>query len=452
MKIIIVGCGKVGTTLTKQLSLEHHDITVIDKNSEAIQDIMNEYDVMGVVGNGASYSVQKEAGIDETDLLIAVTHSDELNLLCCLMGKKAGNANTIARVRDPLYSKEVNYLKEELGLSMTINPEYAAATEIARILRFPSANKIDTFAKGRVEILNFVIAENSILADKTLIDVSKSIKADVLICAVQRGDDVFIPNGKFILRTMDKVSIVASPLNAKEFFNKIGYDTYQVKDTMIVGGGMIGYYLAEQLIKMGIAVKIIERDKERCEELSELLPKATIIHGDATNQDILIEEGITRCDSFVSLTGIDEGNIFLSLFAENCSNAKVITKINRITFDDIITTFNLGSLIYPKKITAEYIIRYVRAMQNTVGSNVETLYQLIENKVEALEFVIQNHSPIIGIPLQELTLKRNLLIGGINRRGKIIIPNGQTTIEVGDSVVVITSQKGLNDINDIFQE
>lgn len=452
MKIIIVGCGKVGTTLTKQLSLEHHDITVIDKNSEAIQDIMNEYDVMGVVGNGASYSVQKEAGIDETDLLIAVTHSDELNLLCCLMGKKAGNANTIARVRDPLYSKEVNYLKEELGLSMTINPEYAAATEIARILRFPSANKIDTFAKGRVEILNFVIAENSILADKTLIDVSKSIKADVLICAVQRGDDVFIPNGKFILRTMDKVSIVASPLNAKEFFNKIGYDTHQVKDTMIVGGGMIGYYLAEQLIKMGIAVKIIERDKERCEELSELLPKATIIHGDATNQDILIEEGITRCDSFVSLTGIDEGNIFLSLFAENCSNAKVITKINRITFDDIITTFNLGSLIYPKKITAEYIIRYVRAMQNTVGSNVETLYQLIENKVEALEFVIQNHSPIIGIPLQELTLKRNLLIGGINRRGKIIIPNGQTTIEVGDSVVVITSQKGLNDINDIFQE
>ena len=221
MKIIIVGCGKVGTTLTKQLSLEHHDITVIDKNSDAISDIMNEYDVMGVVGNGASYSVQKEAGIDETDLLIAVTHSDELNLLCCLMGKKAGNANTIARVRDPLYSKEVNYLKEELGLSMTINPEYGAATEIARILRFPSANKIDTFAKGRVEILNFVIAENSILADKTLIDVSKSIKADVLICAVQRGDDVFIPNGKFILRAMDKVSIVASPLNAKEFFNKI---------------------------------------------------------------------------------------------------------------------------------------------------------------------------------------------------------------------------------------
>ena len=348
MKIIIVGCGKVGTTLTKQLSLEHHDITVIDKNSDAISDIMNEYDVMGVVGNGASYSVQKEAGIDETDLLIAVTHSDELNLLCCLMGKKAGNANTIARVRDPLYSKEVNYLKEELGLSMTINPEYAAATEIARILRFPSANKIDTFAKGRVEILNFVIAENSILADKTLIDVSKSIKADVLICAVQRGDDVFIPNGKFILRAMDKVSIVASPLNAKEFFNKIGYDTHQVKDTMIVGGGMIGYYLAEQLIKMGISVKIIERDKERCEELSELLPKATIIHGDATNQDILIEEGITRCDSFVSLTGIDEGNIFLSLFAENCSSGKVITKINRITFDDIITTFNLGSLIYPK--------------------------------------------------------------------------------------------------------
>lgn len=451
MKIIIVGCGKVGTSITKQLSLENHDITVIDTDPEAINDITNECDVMGVVGNGASYSVQMEAGIENTDLLIAVTHSDELNLLCCLMGKKAGNANTIARVRDPLYSREMAYIKEELGLSMTINPEMAAAMEIARLLRFPSANKIDTFAKGRVEILNFVISETSCLRDKTLIDVAKNIKIDVLICAVQRGDDVFIPNGQFILREMDKVSIVASTDNAKEFFNKIGYDTHQVKDTMIVGGGTIGYYLAEQLLKVGISVKIIEHDHKRCEELSELLPKATIIYGDATNQDVLLEEGISRCDSFVSLTGIDEGNIFLSLFAQNCSKGKVITKINRINFDDIISTFNLGSMIYPKKITAEYIVRYVRAMQNSEGSNVESLYQLIENKVEALEFVIHKASNITGVPLQELSLKRNLLIGCINRRGKILIPKGQTTIEVGDTVVVITTQKGLDDITDIIQ-
>lgn len=450
MRIIIVGCGKVGMTITEQLSLEKHDITVIDKNMDVIQEVTNNFDVMGVVGNGASLSVQKEAGVEDANLLIAVTDSDELNLLCCLIAKKAGNTNTIARVRNPIYSKEIGFIKGELGLSMTINPEQAAAAEIARVLRFPSAIEIDTFAKGRVELLKFTISEDSPLHNMTLIDLSQKYKADVLVSIVERGEEVIIPRGSFLLQTGDNISIITTPSKAKTFFHKIGLDTHQSKNVMIVGGGTIAFYLANQLINSGIAVKIVERDRNRCEELSELLPKATIINGDATNQDVLLEEGIQQVDAFVSLTGIDEGNIFLSLFAKNCSKAKVITKINRISFNDIIHTFNLGSLIYPKNITAEYIIQYVRAMQNSIGSNIETLYKLNDNKVEALEFVISADAPIINTPLQNLKLKNNMLIGCINRNGMIMIPNGQTQIQVGDTVIVITTQTGLQDISDIL--
>ena len=453
MKIIIVGCGKVGMTLIKQLSREKHDITVIDVRNEAISEATNTYDCMGVVGNGASYSVQKEAGVEQSDLLIAVTGSDELNLLCCLIAKKAGNTSTIARVRNPVYSKEIDYIKEELGLSMVINPEYASATEIARILRFPSADKIDTFAHGRVEILNFFIGEDSPLKNMTLIDVSKKYKCDVLICFVERGDEAFIPNGPFILRENDRVSFVATPRNAKEFFEKIGVDTHQVKNTMIVGGGMIAYYLGMQLRNMGIVVKIIDSDRARCEELSELLPKACIINGDATNKDVLVEEGIESCESFIALTGIDEANLFLSMYAKSVSKAKkIITKINRISFDDMISTFQAGSIIAPKNITSDYILQHVRVMQNSIGSNVETLYKLMDGKVEALEFLIRDESVITGKPLMEVKLKRNVLIGCINRGGAIIIPNGQSTIQVGDTVIVVTTHTGLGDIRDILAD
>ncbi len=451
MKIIIVGCGKIGVSIIKQLIIEKHDITVIDQNTDVINDITNNYDVMGFVGNGASYSVQKEAGVDKADLLIAVTGSDEINLLCCLFAKKFGNCNTIARVRNPLYNKEIAYIKDELGLSMIINPEYAAATEISRILRFPSADKIETFAKGRVELLNLVINEESPLVGKTLIEVSKRISSDILVCSVERNDDVFIPNGAFILREGDKITIIASAVHAKEFFTKIGYDTHQVKDTMIIGGGRMTFYLAEQLLKMGIKVKIVESDRAKCETLSETFPKATIINGDATNQEILLEEGITGCDSFVALTGIDETNIFLSLFARTRTQGKIVTKIDRINFNDIIDTFKLSSLIYPEKIAADYIVSYVRAMQNSIGSNVATMIKLNSGKVEALEFTITQGSPVVGIPIMNLNLKRDILIGCINHKGKIVAPKGQNVIEVGDTVVVITTKTGLNDIKDILE-
>lgn len=452
MKIIIVGCGKLGRTITEQLSKENHDLTVIDTDSVAIHDVTNNCDVMGIVGNGASYSVLKEAGIDEADLLIAMTTSDELNLLCCLFAKKAGNCSTIARVRNPLYSKEIVFIKKELGLSMIINPEYAAATEIARIMRFPSAIEIDTFAKGRVELMKFILDDHSALNQMNLIQLSKKFKSDVLVCAVERGSDVIIPNGSFVLNAGDIISIIASPTEARDFFREIGVETHQVKNTIIVGGGTIAYYLAQQLISMGISVKIIEQDYKRCEELSERLPSAVIINGDATNQDILLEEGIEHADSFISLTGIDEGNIFLSLFAQKISktNAKIVTKINRISFDEIINTFHLGSLVYPKFITAEYILQYVRAMQNSMGSNVETLYRIIENKAEALEFHIDENSGITDTPLGELPLKKNILIACIIRNGKIMIANGSSEIKTGDTVIVITTANGLRTIKELL--
>lgn len=451
MNILIVGGGKVGRTLASQLNEEGHNIVIVDTNREIVETISNSLDIMGIVGNGASYSVQMEAGIEEADLLLAVTTSDELNLLCCLIAKKAGNCHTIARVRNPIYNQEIGFIREELGLSMIINPEQAAAREISRLLKFPSAIKIDTFAKGRVELLRMRIPENSILHQRKVYEIKTLLRCDVLICAVERGDEVVIPNGNFVLESNDKISLIASPRQANEFFRKIAIVTNQVKNTMIVGGGTIAYYLALQLLEMGIEVKLVEKNKSRCEELSELLPNAIIIHGDGTNQEVLLEEGLENMESFVSLTNFDEENIMLSLFAGNRSNAKLVTKINRITFDDVIDQLNLGSVISPKTTTANDILQYVRAMQNASGNNVETLYQIIGGKAEALSFKIQKESSIVGVTLEKLNLKKNLLICSIIRGGKVITPRGQDMIKVKDTVIVVTTNTGLNDIEDILE-
>ena len=451
MQIIIVGCGNVGTTIAQQLSKEGHNITVIDMDGHKVEAVANHYDVMGIVGNGASFSVQNEAGIEKADLMIAVTASDELNMLSCLIAKKAGDCSTIARVRNPLYNKEIAFIKEELGLSMAINPEYAAACEIARLLKFPSAIKVDTFAKGRMELLKCKINEGSILHGRPLTYLSSGLHCDVLICTVQRGDEVFIPDGNFELREKDVISVVASPKKANEFFRKIGMATNRIKSCMIIGGGETTYYLAQQLLPMGIEIKIIEQNKERCNELSELLPQALVIHGDGTDRNLLYEEGLPRIHAFVSWTSMDEENIMLSLFAKSVSKAKTITKVHRIDYDEIIENLDLGSVLYPKNITAEYILQYVRARQNSIGSNIETLYQLIEDKVEALEFRVSKQSKLVGVPLKELRLKENLLIAGINRKRMSITPGGQDTIEVGDTVVVVTTNQGFHDLEDILR-
>lgn len=451
MQIIIVGCGNVGTTLADRLSKENHNISVIDLSSQIVTNISNNLDVLGIVGNGASYSVQKEAGIEEADLLIAVTGSDELNLLCCLIARKAGGCQTIARVRNPVYGRELNFIKEELGLSMVINPEEAAAMEVARILKLPSALEIDTFAKGKVELVKYRLEEKSPLCHQAIKDISAKFKCEVLISTVERGEKVFIPDGNSILLPKDEISVVGSVRNTVAFFKKIGAPTTRAQNTVIIGGGETSYYLAKQLTSIGIKVKIIEKNKERCDELSELLPEVMVLWGNGTDRELLMEEGLPQAESFVALTNFDEENIMLSLFAKSISKAKLITRIHRIAYDEIIEGLDLGSVIYPKFITAELIIKYVRAMQNSIGSNIETLYQLNNERVEALEFAVRDLSPVVGTALQDLRLKSDLLICCINHKGQIIIPRGQSRISLGDTVVIVTTIKGLNDIKDILE-
>lgn len=450
MKIIIIGCGKVGFALAEELILENHDVTIIDSSAHRIQEVAEDLDALQIVGNGASISTLMEADVVGADLLIAVTGSDELNLLCCLIAKKQGNCQTVARVRNPIYSKEINFIRDSVGISMIINPELAAAAEIARLLRFPSAIKIDTFAKGRVELLKFRLKPEFNLDHISIAELPIRERCDILVSGVERGDDAYIPNGDFVLKNGDLVSIIATPQNAAEFFKNIGLKTNQVKNCMIVGGGTIAIYLARQLLEMKIKVVIIEQDQDRCERLAELLPEAMIIHGDGTNKKLLMEENLEFAEAFVTLTNMDEENILLALFARENSRAKLITKVNRISFDSIIDQLDLGSVIYPKYITTDYILQYIRATQNSIGSNVETLYHILDNKAEALEFCICENSPVVNITLKDLKLKNNLLISCINRNGRVIIPRGNDCMRVGDTVIVVTTHKNLGDIQDIL--
>lgn len=451
LRIIIVGCGKVGATLVERLSQEGHDITIIDKSSEKIQEITNLYDVMGIVGNGASYSMQKEAGIDNTDLLIAVTDSDELNLLCCTIAKRVGDCSAIARVRTPDYSKEVGYLQKKLGLAMIINPELEVAREISRILAMPSALEVNSFAHGQAELIKFKIPEHNILDGMKIADLANFMSLKTIICAIEKEGEVYIPSGNFVMHTGDIISFVAARNSTKSFWDNIGFQSKKVKNTMIIGGGKAAYYLANRLLHMGISVKIIESNKERCEELSVLLPKAIIINGDGTEQELLKEEGIKYIESFVPLTGIDEENILLTLHASQVSDAKVVTKINRINFKDVISTLDLGSVVYPRYITSEAIIAYVRAKNNSRNSNIETLYHMYDHRVEAIEFRVEKESPVTNVALRDLSLKKDLLVSCINRNGSIIIPSGQDCIQIGDTVIIVTTHTGFKDIQDILE-
>lgn len=451
MKIIIIGCGKVGTALAEQLDREGHDIIVIDNKSAAIHKVIDTLDVMGIVGNGASYHVLLEAGIEETDILISVTNSDELNMLCCLIAKKASKCHTIARIRNPQYNEEIDFIKEELGISMTINPELESAMELSRLIRLPSAIKIETFAKGKVELLKCQIPENSILNHMQIHNISAKTHCKVLVCAVERGEEVYIPSGDFVLQSLDKISVIALQKNASEFFYKIGLPPSHIKDIMIVGGGMIASYIGKRFEGTDVKVKILEQNRERCEELSAQLPDSLIIQANGSDHNVLIEEGLDTTDAFASLTNLDEENILLSLYAQKRCKGKVFTKITRLTFDDIIQEMNLGVVLNPKLITADRIIQYVRAKQNSLGSNVETLYKLVGNKVEAMEFRVKNNASYIGLPLAQLKTRDNTLVGCINRKGKIIIPNGQDTIQLGDTVIIVTTSFALDDLSEIFE-
>ena len=446
MKIIIVGCGKVGSTLVEQLNGENHDIVVIDVKEEKVKSITDELDAMGVVGNGVNHETLQQAGIKRADLLIAVTGSDEQNLLCCVIAKKTGNCKTIARVRNPIYSTETAFLREELGLAMIINPEQTASAEIARLFQFPTAVKIDTFSKGRIELLHFRVTSECLLNNYELIHIRTTLKCDVLVCMVRRGEEVLIPRGDFIFREDDVVAIVSTPAKASDFFKKIGISTGKIRTAMLVGGGTMAYYL-----DVGIETKIVDQDPVRCEHLNELLPKAKIICGDGTDEKVLRQEGLETVDGFAALTGLDEENILLSLMAKKYSPAKIVTKINRVNFNSVLGDIRLDSTVFPRLLTADVIIKYARSMNESLNSNVENLYKLEEGRAEALEFYIKEPSAVTGVPLVRMKLKKNLLLCSITRGSRIIIPGGQDELEVGDSVVVVTTHTRLNDIKDILE-
>ncbi|MBQ9728001.1 MAG: Trk system potassium transporter TrkA [Clostridia bacterium] len=451
MNVIIVGCGRVGRTLAEKLNGDGNAVTVIDMSKDKINAITDRCDVMGVVGNGATHTVQREAGIERADLFIAVTNSDELNLLCCMIAKKEGNCRTIARVKNPQYSKEMSYLKEELGLAMVINPEYAAAEEIARVLRFPSALTIEPFAKGKVELIKFKLPKESMLIGMSVKEMAMKLRPDVLVCTVERGQEAYIANGDTVFEERDVVSIVASPKSANEFFKKIKYKGNSIKNAMIVGGGNVTHYLCEILEKSGISLKIIEKDLATCEELCSKWKHVDVIQGYGSDRDLLKEEGIEKAGAFVALASLDEENILLSLFAKEAGSGKLVTRINRTDYGRVLDKLELDTVICPRAITADTILTYVRGLQNTKGSNVETLYYVVPDKVEASEFKIKENSPIANVPLSELQFKEGVLIASILRDGEVIIPRGYDVIQAGDSVIVVCRQTGLRDVSDVLK-
>lgn len=453
MRIIIIGCGKVGDLLTSYISKEGHDVVVVDTDPQIIEDVVNEYDVMGIAGNGASNSVQLEAGADSADLLIAVTDQDELNIMSCMVARKLGTKHTIARVRNPDYSDQIVFMRDEFGLSMAVNPEYDAAHEILRIIQFPEAIKVDTFAKGRVDLAEVKLGRNHPLCGRMLSELSGAYGVNILVCAVTRGDEVIIPSGDFIPEPEDILHLTASPVELSAFFKKLGIAEKRIRSVMIIGGGKIAFFLAKMLIQLGIQVKLVEADRERAEALSELLPGAMVINGDGTDSDILIEEGIDQVDASVSLTGIDEENIIISMFAGTRKVDKVITKVNRLNVMKMLSSIGLECIVSPKAISANNILRYIRAIENSDGSKVQTLYKIVDGKAEALEFIAAESFEFLGVPIKDMKhrLKKNLLLACIIRGNRIIYPHGADTIELGDSVIVVVkSDEVLSDLEDII--
>jgi len=451
MNIMIAGCGRIGKAIAGQLCEEKHEITMMDIHQDALTSATNSMDVIGYYGDCTSYRAQLEAGVEDADLMIAVTNQDEKNMLTCLVAKKAGRCRTIARVRSPQYSQEIGYLREELGLSMAINPEFVAAAEIVRLIQIPSALEVDTFAKGRISLISLDVPDGSILDGMLLKDMPSKVGASALICIVERNGQFIIPGGFTEIRAGDRISVTLSLADVSDFLNKIGIRARRIRSVLIAGGGTIAYYLAKRLIELRIDVKIIEKDPERCDELAELLPKAMIIQGDATDKALLTEESAEDMDAVCALMAHDEENILLSLHMKKTSEAKVMTLVTRNSYEDIAGELPIGRIISPKKITAEYITRFVRSMHNEEDSDVIALYQMKKGKVESLEFSVGNDAKIIGKQLKDLNLKENTLLACIAREREIIRPGGRDMIMAGDSVVVVTTQKGLKSIDEILK-
>ncbi len=451
MKIIIIGLGTIGKTILKSLSHKGHNITIIDENKDKIETLIGKYDVSGVVGNGACLDIQREAGVKDADLAIVLTNSDELNVFACLVAKKIGVKNTIARVRNPDYRKQIMEMKDELGISMIVNPEKDTATEIFNLINLPSIAQVDHFAKGRVLLVEIVAEKGCALVGETLISLGKKLKTKVLICAVQRGHNVTIPTGNFIIEESDRVYLTSDAKTLRDFLAEINLISSPLKNIMIVGGSKIGYYLADELSQKKYKIKLIESKKAIAEELADELPKVTVIHGNGTRHDLLIEEGIEAMDAFVALTDIDEENMIVSMFANKMKVKKTITQIKSDDLYGMLDELGVNNNVSPTDIVADRIISYVRALANTRGSNVLTVYRLVNDQVEALEFLAKRPEQIYDKPLRELKIKENCLIACIIRENQVIIPGGNDCIKLGDNVIVVTTHKNFDDLTDIFE-
>lgn len=454
MRIIVVGVGKVGSTLTEQLTLEAHDVVVIDNDEEVLQRVEDTLDVLCVRGNGANANTLLSAGVDKTDIIVAATASDETNMLCCLIGKRLGAKYSIARIRDPEYNESLTLLQQELGIDMTINPERATAQEISRLLRYPFASNIESFARGQVEMVEFRCAESDPIAGLALKELSSRIRnlPRVLYAAIERNGEVFIPNGEFVIKPGDRVYVAADTVTITHFFRHIGRNARRVRDCLILGGGRISYYLAKLLTPIGVSVSMIEIDRKKSEALSEALPEVNILYGDGTDQELLTQAGLKNMDSFVALCDRDEENLITALHAMRQGVSKVVVKNNRLAYADIIASLGLDSVVSTRTVTADTILRYVRARVNRGGTAVEKLYRLVDGKAEALEFIARRGDPYISVPLKNLTMRKNTLVAVIVRRGKVIVPSGNDTIEEGDNVLIISRESGFSDLNEVIRK
>ena len=452
MNIIVVGCGKIGTTILESLVAEGHDVTAVDKNPLALTDITNIHDVMTVCGNGSDWEILEQAGVAGADLVVAATGSDEVNMLCCFMARRSGAANTVARIRNPEYNdRSLSNMRQYLELSAAINPDQLAAMELFNTLRLPAAAKVETFSARKFEMIELKLKPDSKLAGMPLSEARNRFKARFIICVVQRGDQVFIPDGNFVLQGGDKVGLTAKHTEMQKLIKALGLAKKQAREVMLLGGSRIAYYLAKRLLAAGASVKIIDKDRAVCEQLCELLPGATVICGDGAQQEVLLEEGLENMDAFVSLTGMDEQNILLSCFAATHNVPKVITKVSRPELGSLAQQLGVECVVSPRGIVADMLVQYARALENSMGSNVEMLYRLMDDKAEALVFKVKENSRVAGVPLKALSLKDQVLIAGMLRGREVIIPTGEDTIQPGDKVVVITAGRNFNDLADILK-
>ena len=454
MRIIIVGCGKIGLSLAESLNREGHDIVIIDTNADVVNDAASKLDIMGINGNGVIHDVQIDAGVREADILIATTGSDEINMLCCMIAKEeGGNLHTIARIRDPEYDMDVKYIRERLNIGHIINPEKMTALEIIRLLNFPSAIEIDTFAHGMVDMIKMKLPETSPLCGHMLKDLPKLSKVQVLICVIERGGQVIIPDGDTFLLKNDMISIIARPQDAVQFSRENQLEYARARSVMVVGGGRISYYVAQLFRRRHskVDLKIIEKDEDRAVFLSDEFTETTVINGDGSDHRFLLEEGIESHDAFVALTNIDEENVIMSMLASRIDGLRLITKVNHLQLEDLNNIeIPIGSVVNPKKITSEEVVRYVRSFERSIGSNMESLYMVADDRVEACEFLVQNDSRIVDIELQNLQLKKNVLVAAIVRNNTVISPHGSDVMKVNDRVVIITTNSGLHDLQDVL--